>query len=66
MQGRKRRDIAFFNSFNQFGNGAPPSSGSLFFWLSQHPPQWFPSMPKAILPFGYTLWMPLSVPLGFD
>ena len=60
--GRKRRDVAFFYSFNQSINqGASVPS----FWLWQHRPQWFPSMPKAIFTFGYTLWMPLTVPLGF-
>ena len=56
--GRKRRDVAFFYSFNQ-------SIRELRFHLWQHRPQWFPSMPKAIFTFGYTLWMPLTVPLGF-
>ena len=61
--GRKRRDVAFFYSFNQSINqGASVPS----FWLWQHCPQWFPSMTKAIFTFGYTLWMPLTVPLGFS
>ena len=58
--GRKRRDVAFFYSFNQsirelrfhlFGFGNTVHNGSM--------------MPKAIFTFGYTLWMPLTVPLGF-
>ena len=58
--GRKRRRcmFLFLQSINQ---GASVPS----FWLWQHRPQWFPSMPKAIFTFGYTLWMPLTVPLGF-
>ena len=37
--GRKRRDVAFFYSFNQSINqGASVPS----FWLWQHRPQWFP------------------------
>ena len=60
--GRKRRDIAIFYSLNQSinqGASVPP------FWLEQHRPQWFPSMTKAIFTFGYTLWMPLTIALGF-
>ena len=58
--GRKRRDVAFFYSFNQsirelwfhlFGFGSTVHNGS--------------TRPKAIFTFGYTLWMPLTVPLGF-
>ena len=41
--GRKRRDVAFFYSFNQSINqGASVPS----FWLWQHRPQWFPRCQK--------------------
>ena len=58
--GRKRRDVTFFYSFDQsirelqihlFGFGSTVHNGS--------------SMPKVIFTFGYTLWMPLTIPLGF-
>ena len=58
--GKKRRDVAFFYSFNQsirelrfhpFGFGNTVHNGS--------------HDEKAIFTFGYTLWMPLTVPLGF-
>src|SRR5215216_1794706 len=54
----RRCIFLFLQSINQ---GASVPS----FWLWQHRPQWFPSIPKAIFTFGYTLWMPLTVPLGF-
>ena len=57
--GRKRRDVAFFYSFNQSG-----SFGSIFLALAT-PSTMVPTMPKAIFTFGYTLWMPLTVSLGF-
>ena len=59
--GRKRRAVAFFYSFNQsirelrfhlFGFGSTVHNGSN-------------RCQKAIFTFGYTLWMPLTVPLGF-
>ena len=58
--GRKRRDVAFFYSFNQ-------SIRELRFHLLAlaTPSTMVPKMPKAIFTFGYTLWMPLIVPLGF-
>ena len=46
-------------SINQSG-----SFGSIFFALAT-PSTMVPMMPKAIFAFGYTLWMPLTVPLGF-
>ena len=58
--GRKRRDVAFsIPSINQSG-----SFGSIFLALAT-PSTMVPTMPKAIFTFGYTLWMPLTVPLGF-
>ena len=57
--GRKRRDVAFFYSFNQSG-----SFGSIVLTLAT-PSTMVPTMPKAIFIFGHTLWMPLTVPLGF-
>ena len=58
--GRKRRDVAFFYSFNQ-------SIRELRFQLFglATPSTMDPTVPKAIFTFGYTLWMPLTVPLGF-
>ena len=58
--GRKRREVPFFYSFNQsirelrfhlFGFGNTVHNGS--------------HDPKSYFTFGYTLWMPLTVPLGF-
>ena len=46
-------------SINQSG-----SFGSIFLALAT-PSTMVPTMPKAIFTFGYTLWMPLTVPLGF-
>ena len=46
-------------SINQSG-----SFGSIFLALAT-PSTMVPTMPKAIFPFGYTLWTPLTVPLGF-
>ena len=46
-------------SINQSG-----SFGSIFLALAT-PSTMVPMMPKAIFTFGYTLWMPLTVPLGF-
>ena len=46
-------------SINQAG-----SFGSIFLALAT-PSTMVPTMPKAIFTFGYTLWMPLTVPLGF-
>ena len=58
--GRKRREVAFsIPSINQSG-----SFGSIFLALAT-PSTMVPMMPKAIFTFGYTLWMPLTVPLGF-
>ena len=58
--GRKRRDVAFsVPSINQSG-----SFGSIFLDLAT-PSTMVPTMPKAIFTFGYTFWMPLTVPLGF-
>ena len=57
----RKRDVAFFYSFNQstrelrfhlFGFGSTVHNGS-------HRCQ------KAIFTFGYTLWMLLTIPLGF-
>ena len=39
------------------------SFGSIFLALAT-PSTMVPMMPKAIFTFGYTLWMPLTVPLG--
>ena len=59
--GRKRRDVAFFYSFSQsirelrfhlFGFGNTVHNGS-------HDAK------RYFFTFGYTLWMPLTVPLGF-
>ena len=61
--GRKMRDVAFFYSFNQSINQSG-SFGSIFLALAT-PSTMVPTMPKAIFTFGYTLWMPLTVPLGF-
>ena len=61
--GRKRRDVAFFYSFNQSINQSG-SFGSIFLALAT-PSTMVPTMPKAIFTFGYTLWMPLTIPLGF-
>ena len=61
--GRKRRDVAFFYSFNQSINQSG-SFGSIFLALAT-PSTMVPTMPKAIFTFGYTLWMLLTVPLGF-
>ena len=58
--GRKRRDVAFFYSFNQ----SIRELGSIILALAT-PSTMVPMMPKAIFTFGYTLWMPLTVPLGF-
>ena len=58
--GRKRRDVAFFYSFNQ----SIRDLRSIFLALAT-PSTMVPTMPKAIFTFGYTLWMPLTVPLGF-
>ena len=46
-------------SINQSG-----SFGSIFLALAT-PSTMVPMMPKAIFTFGYALWMPLTVPLGF-
>ena len=59
--GRKRRDVAFFYSFNQ---SIRELQFHLFgFGSTVH--KWFPSITKAIFTFGYTLWMPITIPLGF-
>ena len=47
-------------SINQSG-----SFGSILLALAT-PSTMVPTMPKAIFTFGYTLWMPLTVPLGFS
>ena len=58
--GRKRRDVAFsIPSINQSG-----SFGSILLSLAT-PSTMVHTRPKAIFTFGYTLWMPLTVPLGF-
>jgi hypothetical protein len=53
MQGRKRREVAFFYSFNQFGIGAPPSSGSLFFLAFAAPSTMVPIDAKSY----FTIWL---------
>ena len=59
--GRKRRDVAFsIPSINQ-----PGSFSSILLALAT-PCTMVPTMPKAIFTFGYTLWMPLTIPLGFS
>ena len=57
----ERGETLYFLFLQSINQGASVPS----FWLWQHRPQWFPSMPKAIFTFAYTLWMPLTTPLGF-
>ena len=58
--GRKRREVAFFYSFNQ-------SIRELRFHIFgfDSTSTMVPTMPKAIFTFVYTLLMPLTIPLGF-
>ena len=57
----RRGEMLHFSipSINQSG-----SFGSILLALAT-PSTMVPTMPKAIFTFGYTLWMPLTVPLGF-
>ena len=57
----ERGDTLHFSipSINQSG-----SFGSIFLALATLSTM-VPTMPKAIYTFGYTMWMPLTVPLGF-